>query len=264
MATNRRGHANGSSLYLARAQDGECEAEAGFVARCLADVEPEPVRWLWPDRIARGKINLIAGHPGRGKSTLTLYLAALVSRGGVWPDGAKVEQGSVVLITCEDDIGDTIVPRLIAMEADRDRIHTLDAVRDDKGNERPFDLASGLKGLAALAAQIERPVLIVIDPISAYLDRVDSHNNAEVRGALRPLQELAAKTGAAVLMVSHFNKGTLDNSAMSRISGSGAFAAVCRSAWIVGSPALPDGRRRNRIDHLAIGRSQHRTAVSMG
>lgn len=75
--------------------------------------------------------------------------------------------------------------------------------------------------------------MVIIDPISAYLDGVDSHKTTDVRGALVPLQVTADQLGAAVLMVSHFNKGTPDSTAMSRVAGSGAFVAVCRSAWLV-------------------------------
>ncbi len=221
--------------------------QPNYDAVCLADIEPEPVRWLWHNKIARGKLNMLAGHPGRGKSTLTLYLASLVSTGGHWPDGSLCDAGSVVLITCEDDAADTLVPRLMAMKADRSRIHLFNGSKDEEGKPKPFDLVHGLRGLAEFVASIPNPSLIIIDPIGAYLDRVDSHSNADVRGALRPLQDLAREKGAAVLMVSHFNKGTLDNSAMSRISGSGAFVAVCRSAWLVERDPEDEPRGNKRL-----------------
>jgi putative DNA primase/helicase len=185
------------------------------------------------NRIARGKLNLIVGHPGRGKSQLSLFMAALVSTGGLWPDGTPCDRGSVVLITCEDDMADTVVPRLVALGADRSRCHSLDGRRDETGRSRPFSLKDSATVLVDLARDISDLALVIIDPVSAYLDRIDSHNAAEMRGGLLPLQEFAARSGAAVVLVSHFSKGTPDGTAMSRVAGSGALVAVCRSAWLV-------------------------------
>lgn len=228
------------------AQAYECGSDMPkYSARCLADVEARPVRWLWPKRIARGKLNLVAGHPGRGKSQLTLHLAALVSNGGTWPDGSSCPRGSVIIITCEDEAADTIVPRLKAAGADIGRCHQLDGDFDRDGKVRPFSVDAGLAGLSSLMADLGDVALIIIDPVSAYLGKVDSHNNAEVRGALAPLQAIAEESGAAVVFVSHFNKGTADSSAMSRVAGSGAFVAVCRSAWLVErDPEDSEERRR--------------------
>ena len=216
-----------------------------YSSRCLADIEPQPVRWLWPRRVALGKLNLLAGQPGRGKSTLTLYMAALVSNGGIWPDGSPCPRGNVAFITCEDDPADTLVPRLKAVGADLTRCHLLDSVHDDKVRERPFNLKTDAAKIEELAHDKGGLSLIIIDPISAYLNGIDSHNVAEVRGALVPLQQIAERLSATVVMVSHFNKGTPDGSAMSRVAGSGAFVAVCRSAWVVErDPENPNGNQR--------------------
>ncbi|MEQ1672026.1 MAG: AAA family ATPase, partial [Hyphomicrobium sp.] len=220
-------------------------ARQSYSSRCLADIEPLPVNWLWPMRMALGKLNLIAGHPGRGKSTLSLHMAALVSTGGEWPDGTQCPQGNVAFITCEDDPADTLVPRLLAANADLSRCHLLDAVDDEKGGERPFNLKTDVAKIEELARDKGGLSLIIIDPISAYLNGIDSHNVAEVRSALVPLQQMAERLAAAVVIVSHFNKGTPDGSALSRVAGSGAFVAVCRSAWAVErDPEHPEGGRR--------------------
>jgi hypothetical protein len=83
---------------------------------CMADVEPESIDWLWPGRVARGKITMIAGDPGLGKSTVTLDMAARVSTGRPWPDAPDVSTpvGSVILLSAEDGLADTIRPRLDA------------------------------------------------------------------------------------------------------------------------------------------------------
>jgi hypothetical protein len=226
---------------------GEGAAPLPYVARCLAEVAPQPIAWLWWKRIALGKLNLIAGQPGLGKSQVTALLAAVVSTGGKWPDGSAAPLGNVVFVCCEDDAADTIVPRLDAAGADRSRIHLLDWVllpgKDREPQQCLFDLGRDIEALRALANAIGDVKLIVIDPISAYLGRLDSHNNSDVRSALAPLQNLAAEIGAAVVLVSHLNKGAADGAAISRVSGSGAFVAACRSAWFVAKHPQDETRR---------------------
>ncbi len=218
-----------------------------YVARCLADVAPVPVSWLWAKQIALGKVNLIAGQPGLGKSQITALLAAAVSTGGRWPDGSDAPLGNVIFVCCEDDAADTIVPRLDVAGADRKRIHLLDWVIRSGDQREPqqylFDLGRDIGALQALANKIGNVKLIVIDPISAYLGRLDSHKNSDVRSALAPLQTLAAEIGAAVVLVSHLNKGVADGAATSRVSGSGAFVAACRSAWLVAKHRQDEIRR---------------------
>ena len=109
--------------------------DAGPVLTCLASVEPRPVSWLWPGRFPIGRITLLAGRPGEGKSLLTTDVAARVTTGTPWPDGSECPQGSVILISAEDDPADTIRPRLDAHQADVHRVHLLSAVRhtNDKG-----------------------------------------------------------------------------------------------------------------------------------
>ena len=233
---------------------GRCGPEAMYVSRCLADVEPEPISWFWPGRFARGKLNLIAGQPGLGKSQLAVFMAGKTSVGGDWPDGSQCPQGSVILVSCEDDAADTIVPRLMAVRADRSRVHMLDWVIEAKSKEgqsaQPFDLAAHTPALKSLADSIGDVTLIVIDPVSAYLARIDSHKTSDVRGALAPLQQLAADTGAAVVLISHLNKGSADANAMARVAGSGAFVAACRSAWLVESDPQDESRQRRILAPL--------------
>jgi len=215
----------------------------------LADVTPEPVRWLWPGRFARGKVTLIAGDPGLGKSFLTLDLAARVSTGMGWPDAPheRREPGGVVLLSAEDDITDTIRPRLDAAGADCTRIEALTGVRgaSDDGErivETPIDLTDTTYIEQAIE-QVERCKLIVIDPVSAYMGRADSHVNAEVRAVLAPLADLAARHDVAIVAVTHLRKG--EGQAIYRAMGSLAFVAAARAAWAVVRDADdPTGARR--------------------
>jgi hypothetical protein len=209
------------------------------VLRRLSDVRPEPVQWLWPGRVARGKLTLLVGDPGLGKSFLTLDMAARVSRGTLWPDGTTGCSGDVVLLSAEDDLADTIRPRLDAAGADVARIVALQAVRTpapDTGGTRdvPFNLSADLVALEATVAEVGECKLIIIDPISAYMGggpRFDSHRNTDVRAVLGPLADLAGRHRVAVVAVTHLRKS--DGPALYRAMGSLAFVAAARAAWAV-------------------------------
>lgn len=230
----------------------------------LSEVEPEEVRWLWPGRIALGKLTLLAGDPGLGKSFLTLDIAARLSRGAPWPDAASHEAphtnshespndphnnphdphdthkppqspGGVVLLSAEDGVADTIVPRLIAAGADRARIAAVSAVHEstDTGQaaQRGFELTRDLRALEHAVRNVPDCRLVIVDPISAYMGKADSHNNTEVRKVLAPLAELAERLDVAVLAVTHLRKG--EGRAMYRAMGSLAFIAAVRAGWCV-------------------------------
>jgi putative DNA primase/helicase len=207
----------------------------------LADVKPEPVRWLWPGRIALGKLTLIAGDPGLGKSFITLDIAARVSCGAPWPDAQQTPApvSSVVLLSAEDDLADTIRPRLDAAGADVSRIVELQAVRTvnaHTGGDRctPFCLATDLQALEEAIRGTPGCRLVVIDPISAYLPvggRFDSHRNSDVRAVLAPLAILAARHGIAVIAVTHLRKS--EGPAVYRTMGSLGFVVAARAVWVV-------------------------------
>jgi hypothetical protein len=215
--------------------------------RCLADVKPEPICWLWPGRFALGKPNMLVGQPGLGKSLMAALMASTVSTGARWPDGAVSQKGNVLLVSCEDDAADTIAPRLDAAGADRQKIHLLDWIvtTDEMGQQtrRSLDIGRDVEALREAAERIGNVRLIIIDPISAYLGAADSHKTSDVRAALAPMQTLAAEIGACIVLISHLNKGATDASAMARVSGSGAFVAAARSAWLVGHHPRDESRR---------------------
>jgi archaellum biogenesis ATPase FlaH len=217
---------------------------------CFAAIEPRPLRWVWCARIPAGKLSLIVGDPDKGKSLITIDIAARITTGRTFPDGAPSERGSAILLSAEDDAEDTIRPRLDAAGADVSRVHLLKAVRvvlrDGKQMERGFSLESDFDALDDAIKQTPDVRLIVIDPISAYLGAADSHNNAEVRGLLAPLAELAARTGVAILAVTHLRKS--GGSAIYRAMGSLAFAAAARAVWGIAEDADdPDKRIMLRV-----------------
>ena len=212
----------------------------------LSDVEPRQTDWLWPNRVAKGRITLLVGMPGVGKSFFTCDTAARVSTGSPWPDGTPCPHGSVILISAEDDPADTIRPRLDTHSADVSKIELLAGTirTDDEGTEKELMFSlSDLDALEVALQQVSDCRLIVVDPIGSFLGGgTDAHRDNEVRAVLAPLAKLAEKYGPAVLIVAHRRKGgggTADELAL----GSRAFTGIARSVWHLS--ADPDsGQRR--------------------
>ena len=198
-----------------------------------SDVKIRPIKWLWPGVLALGKLVIIAGHPGLGKSQVCICVCAIVSAGGKWPVSEETcDKGSVLILSAEDGAEDTIVPRLKAVDANLENIHIVQAVKLDKEKERAFDLTRDVEQLRHTVKRIDNVRLIVVDPISAYMGNIDSHRNTEVRAALTPVVEFAEEIGACLLCVTHLNKGGQGN-ATSRVSGSIAFIASARASYLV-------------------------------
>lgn len=208
------------------------EGDDGLVVTLMTDIAIEPIKWLWPDRFARGVISIVAGVPDCGKTTMCLDIAARVTRGEKWPDNSGIAQkGGVLIMSAEDDPARTLKPRFLAAGGNPNFASIIEAVRL-KNKRRPFSLSTDVEHLLDLCKQ-QKPSLIIIDPLSAYLGRVDSHKNAEVRAALTPLAEMAIKSDVAIILISHLNKGGLDQDALSRITGSLGFVAAARSVYLV-------------------------------
>ena len=194
--------------------------------RCAAAIQPEPITWLWSGWLAAGKLHIMAGAPGTGKTTLALAFAAAMTTAGRWPDRTPAPLGSVLVWSGEDDATDTLVPRLIAMRANLKRVHFIDDVLTRAGAEA-FDPARDMPGLSAVADEIGDVRLIILDPIVSAVAG-DSHKNSEVRRALQPVVDLAGRIGAAVVGITHFTKGTQGREPLDRVTGSLAFGALAR------------------------------------
>jgi KaiC/GvpD/RAD55 family RecA-like ATPase len=217
-----------------------------LVSRCAAEIAPERIEWLWPGRLARGKHTCVAGEPGTGKSQFTIDIAATVSTAGKWPCGeGRAPLGNVIILSAEDGAADTIIPRLLAAGADRRRVHVVSAVRDADGSRRALNLQRDVDLLERKIAEIGEVALVIVDPVSSYLGRADSHKNAEVRGVLEPLSEMAERMRVAILSVTHFSKTGANNTtkALHRFIGSIAFTGAPRAAFAVIEDAEHDGRR---------------------
>jgi putative DNA primase/helicase len=207
----------------------------GPVILTMSDVEAKPVSWLWRGRFSLGRLSLLIGRPGVGKSFLTLDMAARISTGRAWPDGGKCPSGSVLLLCCEDDPSDTIKARLDAAGADASKIHLLQGIRaacPKTGEQRETVVTlADIDAIEATLQDMPDCKLIVIDPIGSYLGRrVDAHRDNDVRGVLAPVAALAEKYGPAVVIVAHSRKSAAkyaDDTAM----GSRAFTGIVRAAW---------------------------------
>ncbi len=189
-----------ASIVLGRYDTGTND---GLEVVCMADVTMRPVHWLWQDWLAAGKLHVLAGAPGTGKTTIALSLAATVSTGGRWPDGTRCNDGqlsNVLIWSGEDDPADTIRPRLAAAGADLKRIYYINGMRI-AGEEHLFDPAYHLAELAVKVDEIGNIGLLIVDPIVSAVAG-DSHKNSEVRRALEPLVTLGQSYQCAILGIS--------------------------------------------------------------
>lgn len=210
-----------------------------------ADIEPEPIEWLWNGWLAAGKFHLLGGAPGTGKTTIAIAMAATVSSGGRWPDGTTAEAGNVLIWSGEDDPANTLVPRLILSGGNRERVHFVIGT-DGIGGKLPFDPAQDMPRLTEAAHNIGNVRLLIVDPIvSAVVG--NSHNNAETRKSLQPLVDLGAVLNCAVLGITHFTKGTGGSDPVERVTGSIAFAALARVVLVAAKKREPEEGEATRM-----------------
>ncbi len=228
-------------------------------------IAPQRIDWLWPGRIPLGMLTLVSGDPALGKSLAALWLIAAVTRGGPLPGGgdgpaATAPLGSAILLSAEDNWARTIVPRLLAAGADLDRVKSLTTILEPEfrgfpsgpvahlpaRERRPTLSPTDLQAIERAAADLGDCRLIVFDPITSYLGR-----NADVRRALDPLGEMAARLNAAVVLITHHNKrGGSGTNAKYRVLGDIAYVGVCRAGLMfLADPDDPSGRRRLMLDN---------------
>jgi hypothetical protein len=205
----------------------------------LDQVTPQRLAWRSRGRVARGKITILDGDPGLGKSTMLMDWAARVSRGECLPDGDPQPERGVLLICAEDDPADTIVPRLLAMGADLRQITLLTElpVTDEAGMAKPDQTRLvALPGDVPLIEQAIRKLnigLLVIDPLFAFLDpELRANSDQDVRAALTPLAAALGRTNASAILVRHLNKSASGNS-LYRGGGSIGIIGVARLGLLV-------------------------------
>jgi hypothetical protein len=204
------------------------ETSAEVELECFREITAEPVCWLWNQRIPLGKLTLFVGDPGKGKSLVTCDVAARMSRGIAFPDGAPCRVGDTIFLSAEDDAADTIRPRLDAAGAEVGRIHRVKAVKvilsDGGTGESAFSLERDLDRLEDAVKKIPSTQMLVVDPLSAYMGKIDTHRGAEIRRVIAPLSDFAARRRVGVVGVMHLKKS--ETSALLRVSGSIGFVAA--------------------------------------
>src|SRR5215208_3114674 len=213
------------------------DEESVPVGTLLADVSAETVEWLWERRIPLGKITVLDGDPDNGKSVLTTDLAARVTTGRAMPYGfgKTFPQAGVVILSAEDGVGDTIRPRFDAAGGNPSKVVIL-------GNDDPFGIPEDLPKLGRAIERVGAR-LVVIDPIMAFLgENINSNSDKDVRSALKPLKQLAERTGAAIVIVRHLNKSPGGN-VLYRGGGSIGIIGAARSGLVVGPHPTDEGLR---------------------
>jgi hypothetical protein len=245
-------HAHGGQIfYLGEAKKAEVTQGkngstcAAVVTTCAADIEMEPISWLWALWLACGKLHILAGEAGTGKTTIALWLASIVSCGGRWPDGSRAEAGNVLIWSGEDDPKDTLVPRLSAAGADLSRIFIISGVQAGQ-DVRAFDPAKDMEGLLNAAQRIGNVKMLILDPIVNAVSG-DSHKNTEVRRGLQPVVDFGTRTGCAILGITHFSKGSVGRSPLERLVGSLAFGALARVVMVAATRENQDDAPTSRI-----------------
>jgi putative DNA primase/helicase len=246
---------------------------AGIVYRRTSDIAMWATEWLWPDKIPLGEICVIQGDPGLGKSQICASLCAIITKGGQWPvTRERAAKGSVIILSAEDNASKTITPRLKAAGADLDKCWQIQAFRDEgrqgPGGVRGFSLATDISALAVLIQELGDTRLVIIDPVSAYLDvphsakTVDSHKNQDVRGLLRPLNELVERENITVILINHLTKSA--GRAITRGQGNIAFVAAPRAAWQVSRDKDDPSKRLFLCLKNNLGADDAQTGLSFG
>lgn len=202
-------------------------------------VQREEINWLWYPYIPFGKLTIVQGDPGEGKTTFALHLAAELSNGQCFGSNEVKEPLNIIYQTAEDGLSDTIKPRLEDANANCSRILVID------DSDRPLSMQDSRLEQAVKETHAK---LLILDPIQAFLgDKVDINRANETRKVTKKLGDLAERTGCAIILIGHMNKGSGTKAAYRGI-GSIDFFAIARSVLLVGR--VPDDPSIRAIAHI--------------
>lgn len=208
--------------------------ETGLIVAMGDKIETERTQWIWPGFIPAGKITVLAGDPGMGKSTIVGDIISRVSRGTYLPTGQRGVTGTSLIASAEDSAEDTIIPRLIACDANLKKVGVIREVRENakEGESRylcfPRDIELLRQTIVSTGCRI-----LIIDPLTAFIEKgADSYKDQDMRRILHPIENIAQETSCAIVIIAHLNKKE-DASTLYRVGGSIGFIAAARSVIAV-------------------------------
>ena len=224
------------------------------IVECAADVEIKPVEWLWRGWLPKGKLTILAGKGGTGKTTLALLIAATITADVQFPDGFSCAEGNILIWSGEDAPEDTLIPRLKASGANLEKCFFIQGAVVD-GEHRPFDPARDIPMLETKVKEIGEVAMLIIDPVVNAVSG-DMNKANEVRRCLQPLVDFGLNNNCAVLGITHFKKGSAGNHAQERVIGSQAFGALARMVLVA---AQEEGK-----DKRVLARAKSNVALDYG
>src|SRR5262245_10872058 len=235
----REAKASGSLAILVSTNGSRTDArapDAALESTTASEFSMRAIRWFWPGRFALGKLGLIGGLPDKGKGLISADIIARCTTAAEWPcNEGQAPRGDVILFAAEDDIEDTVIPRLVAAGADLDRVHIVGMTKNPDGKTRMFNLATDLELLKQKIETLGNVVLVIVDPVSAYLGvgKLNNSSTTDVRGMLAPLTRLAEERKIAIIGIMQFNKKADVTNAMLRIADSLDYVTAARHVYVV-------------------------------
>ena len=208
------------------------------------EVEAKPIRWLWHHVFPIGKVSLLVGDGGAGKSYFANYMASRITTGRDWIDqDGNQPIGKVLIITTEDGVADTIKARAILMGTDQANLKIIDGVSEGISKDvMSLTIGKNIRQVEKAIAEIGNVRLLVFDPITEFIGNIDDHRAAPTRTALAPLAALAEKYNIAILIISHLNKDDAKK-LIYRTTGSQSYVNMARAVWAIAEDEETEDRR---------------------